>query len=321
MNTRPQKPTHARTATLVRGAVVAGATAALIVAGASLSSAEPLDVPLGTAESFVVLAGEGVTATGANTLNGDIGTFPNPSISGAGTITVNGTNHGGDGVTQDAKADLVNAYLNAEGQGPTTPITGDLAGLTLTSGVYNNASQVLLTGALTLNAEGDENAVFVFQAGSDLIVGSGAAVVLTNGAQACNVYWQVGSSATLGSSSSFNGTVLALTSITFDPGVTLRGRALARNGHVVLNNTTILDAGCAATTDDDDTDDDVTDDSSGTPVRGASDVPVGGVQTGDGSSIAGSGSASLTVGTLFATAVVTVGAVILIRRRIRSREL
>ena len=323
MNPRSSHRTPTQGISLRRLAVVAVASSALVVAGASMSSAEPLPVPLGTAASFVVLAGTGVTATGANTLNGDIGSHPNTSITGVGTITINGTNHGGDGVTQGAKADLVNAYLNAESQGPTLPIAADLAGLTLTSGVYNSASQVLLTGALTLNAEGNEDAVFVFQAGSDLIVGSGAAVVLTNGAQACNVYWQVGSSATLGSSASFNGTILALTSITFDPGVTVRGRALARNGNVVLNNTTILDSGCQAVVEDDDTDDSGGSDDTarGNPVVGAEDVPVGGVQTGDGSSVTPSNSASLTAGTVFATAVVTVGAVILIRRRFRSREL
>lgn len=245
----------------------AAAASALVVVGAGGASAAVTPIPLGTAASFAVLAGAGVTATGANVLNGDIGTFPDTSISGAGTIVVNGTNHGGDGVTQGAKDDLTNAYGVAAGQGPTSPIAADLAGTTLLPGIYNSASSVQLSGALTLDAEGNSDSLFVFQAGSDLIIGPGAVVNLINGAQACNVYWQVGSSASLDSGAAFKGTIMALTSITLNAGATVEGRLLARNGNVTLNTNTVTAPFCSV----------------GTGGPSSSGTPTGGVQTGDGS--------------------------------------
>lgn len=247
--------------------VAVGTAAMLLLWGAGAASAAVGPVPLGTADSFVVLAGAGVTATGPNTLNGDLGTYPNTSITGAGTITVNGTNHGGDLVTQGAKDDLVAAYDNAAGQGPTSPISADLAGQSLTAGVYNSPSTINLSGELTLDAQGDPDALFVFQAASDLIVGPGASVTLINGAQACNVFWQVTSSASLDSGASFRGSILALTSITLNTGATVEGRVLARNGNVTLDTNTITAPVCVA----------------GPPP---SATPSGGVQTGDGSAAA-----------------------------------
>src|SRR5664279_1821239 len=152
----------------------------LLVAGAQ---AAPTIVPLGTAASFVVLAGAGISNTGPTTLNGDLGTFPTTTIVGAASLTVGGTNHAGDGVTQGAKDDLITAYDNAAGQGPTSPIVADLGGQTLTPGIYNSASSIGLTGALTLNGGGDANAVFVFQSGSKLTTDSASSVNLINGAQ------------------------------------------------------------------------------------------------------------------------------------------
>ncbi len=245
--------------------VTAGVIASvLIIVGGGAASAAVGPVPLGTADSFVVLAGTGVAATGPNTLNGDLGTFPNTAITGSGSITVNGTDHGGDLVTQQAKTDLTTAFVNAAGQGPTSPIVADLAGQTLTAGVYNAAATLNLTGALTLDAAGDANALFVFQATSDLIVGSDASIVLINGAQACNVTWVVTSSASLGTNASFRGNILALTSITMNTGATLEGRALARNGTVTLDSNTITKPIC-------------------TVVAPAAVTPKGGVATGDGS--------------------------------------
>ena len=212
-----------------------------LVGGAQAASSA---VPLGAADSFVVLAGSGVTNTGPTTLNGDLGTFPTTTITGAGSVTISGTNHAGDGVTQQAKTDLVTAFNNAAGQGPTSPISADLGGQTLTAGVYNSASSIGLTGALTLNAAGNPNAVFVFQAGSTLTTASGSSVVLANGAQACNVYWQIGSSATLGTGSSFKGTILAQASITVTTGTTVEGRVLARDGAVTLDTNTITKPAC-----------------------------------------------------------------------------
>jgi hypothetical protein len=203
-------------------------------------------VPLGTADSFAVLAGSGITNTGPTVIVGDIGTYPTTTIVGAAGMTVTGTNHGGDAVTQNAKSDLTTAYIAAAGEIPTLPIVADLGGTTLNTGVYNSGSSIGLTGTLTLDAQGDPDAVFVFQAGSSLITASGSTVSLINGAQACNVFWQVGSSATLGTNSTFSGTLLALTSITATTGSTITGRILARNGAVTLDTNSITTPVCAA---------------------------------------------------------------------------
>jgi hypothetical protein len=221
-------------------------SAGLLVALVGGAQAASTSVPLGAADSFVVLAGAGITNTGPTTLNGDIGSYPTTTITGSSSMVISGTNHAGDGVTQQAQTDLTTAYNNAAGQGPTSPIAADLGGRTLTPGVYNSASSIGLTGALTLDGGGNANAVFVFQAGSTLTTASGSLINLTNGAQACNVFWQVGSSATLGTGSSFRGTILALTSITLTTGATVEGRVLARNGAVTLDTNTITKSACAA---------------------------------------------------------------------------
>jgi hypothetical protein len=294
--------------------LVAAAAVALLVTMAGTAQAAATAVPLGTAGSFVVLAGAGITNTGPTTLNGDLGTFPTTSITGAGSMTVTGTNHAGDAVTQGAKGDLVTAYDNAAAQGPTNPIAADLAGQTLAPGVYNSASSVGLSGALTLDAAGDPNAVFVFQAGSTLTTASGSVVNLVNGAQSCNVFWQVGSSATLGTGSAFRGSILALTDITVTTGATIEGRVLARNGAVTLDTNTITRPRCASVTGAS---------PSATPTGSASpsasettqvtDVPEGGVDT--GSSSGGLGA----VGTgVVALAVVGGATAVVLRRRHRG---
>ncbi|HEY8664341.1 MAG TPA: ice-binding family protein [Propionibacteriaceae bacterium] len=155
------------------------------------------------------------------------------------------TNHAGDSVTQGAKTDLVTAYTTAAGEGPTTAIPADLVGKTLKPGVYNSAAAIGLSGVLTLDAAGNRNAVWVFQAGSTLITASGSKVVKLNGAQSCHVYWQVGSSSTLGTNSTFIGTIMALTSISLQTGAKLDGRALARNGAVTLDTNTITRSACS----------------------------------------------------------------------------
>ncbi|MEJ7756073.1 MAG: ice-binding family protein [Nocardioidaceae bacterium] len=190
--------------------VIALFLSALLLSLASAARAATVPVPLGTAEPFVVLAGAGITNTGPTTLNGDIGTFPTPSITGKATLTVNGSIHAADAVARIAKDDLREAYNTAAGEQPPEPIAGDLGGQRLTSGVYKSASSIGLTGTLTLDAQGDPNSVFVFQAGTTLTTASASRVLLVNGAQACNVYWQIGSSATLGTNSTFIGTILAL---------------------------------------------------------------------------------------------------------------
>lgn len=203
-------------------------------------------VSLGTADSFAILAGSGITNTGTTTVTGDVGSHPTNTQTGFGSVTINGTNHFDDATTQGAKTDLVTAYNNAAGQGPTSPIVADLGGQTLTPGIYNNATSVGLTGTVTLDGQGNSNAVFIFQAGSTLTTAAASTVNLINGTQACNVFWQVGSSATLGTTSNFKGNILAFSSITDNGGSTIAGRLLARNGAVTLNNTTIAKATCAA---------------------------------------------------------------------------
>ncbi|MGG7104780.1 ice-binding family protein [Rhodococcus sp. 24CO] len=217
----------------------------LLVLPAGTAGAAPTSVGLGTAQPFAVLAGAGITNTGPTTLGGDIGTYPTPTITGVSDLTITGTNHGGDAVSQGAKPDVLTAYNTLAGQGPTQPTGADLTGRTLVSGVYNSGSSIALSGTVTLDAQGDPNAVFVFQAGSTLITSSSSTVALINGTQACNVFWQIGSSATLGTNSVFRGNLLALTDITAATEATVEGRLLAINGAVTLDTNTITIPTCA----------------------------------------------------------------------------
>jgi hypothetical protein len=230
-----------------RARVAAVALVALLVAAASASPAQAASVPLGTADSFAVLAGSTVTNTGPSVITGDLGVNPGAAVTGfpPGTVTA-GTMHAADAVASQAEGDLVTAYNDAAGRSSTATISADLAGRTLTPGVYTSASALGLSGDLTLDARGDPDAVFVFQAGSTLTAGSASRVLLVGGAQPCNVFWQVGSSATIGTSSAFAGNILALTSISLTTGATLNGRALARNGAVTLDTNTVTRAACAA---------------------------------------------------------------------------
>ena len=234
---------HQRTRGMVRLGVAGVVTMCTFLpgsAGAGVNST----VLLGSADNFAVLAGQGITNTGPSTVNGDIGTSPNPSITGAG-LTVNGATHAADAVAAQAQSDLTIAYDDAAGR-PATEIATELGeGQELTAGVYDSATGTFeITGTLTLDAEGDPDAVFVFQTASTLITASNSVVELINGGDPCNVFWQVGSSATLGTNSTFLGTILALTTITVATGVTIEGRALARNGSVTLDSDTITRSTC-----------------------------------------------------------------------------
>ncbi len=211
--------------------------------------AQESSVGLGTADPFAVLAGTTITNTGPTTITGDVGIHPGTSVTGFESVTLNGELHLADGVAEQAKVDLVTAYDDAAGRGPTT-IATELGGQTLTAGVYDSTAGTFgITGTVTLDAQGDPNAVFIFQMESTLITASASDVNLINGAQACNVFWQVGSSATLGTDSTFMGNILALTSITLNTGATVEGRVLARNGAVTLDTNTITRAVCTTTTD------------------------------------------------------------------------
>jgi hypothetical protein len=194
-------------------------------------------VNLGTAAGASVLAGSGVTNTGASVLDRDLDTYPTPAVTGFPPGRTLGTQHAGDAVAQAAQQDLTIAYNAAAAAPSTSNVTGiDLGGKTLTAGVYSAASSMALTGTVTL--DGTADSVFIFQAGSTLITGSNSSVVLTGGVEASNVFWQVGSSATLGTGTDFAGNILALTSITITTGASVDGRALARNGAVTLDTNT-----------------------------------------------------------------------------------
>ncbi len=205
---------------------------------------EPPPVVLGEAESFAVLAATTVTSAGVSALTGNLGVSPGTAMTGFPPGTINGSMHSADAASGQAQADVGSAYADAAGRTPAAAVAGTLGGQTFTRGVYKSAS-FALSGDLTLDAQNDPAAVFVFQAGSTLSTTASSHVNLINGAQACNVFWQVGSSATLGSSSIFAGNILAFTSISMTSGVKMEGRALAHNGAVTLIGDTITAPHCA----------------------------------------------------------------------------
>ena len=201
-------------------------------------------VGLGTSAAYSVLGGQTVTNTGPSTLSGDLGVSPGTAITGFPPGKVAGATHAADAQASQAESDLTTGYNDAAGRAKTASVAGDLVGKNLTSGVYKSTGPLALSGTLTLNGQGNPNAVFVFQISTTLITASASKVSVVNGAQACNVFWQVGSSATLGTHSSFTGTILALTSITVTTGTVVQGRALARNGAVTLDDDTFTSAAC-----------------------------------------------------------------------------
>jgi hypothetical protein len=230
---------------------LAAALAAVVAMGIVAATPRAADaaqspVGLGTATSYAVLAGSAVTNTGPTVVAGNLGVSPGSSVTGFPPGVVVGTIHAADAAAIQAQVDQTTAYNDAAGRTPVTTVPTELGGTTLTPGVYTSAAGTLeITGNLTLNAQGDPHAVFIFQAASTLKTMSASTVTLIGGAQACNVFWQVGSSATLGTSSSFVGTILALTSITVTTGVTVNGRLLAGNGAVTLDSDTIKRSDCA----------------------------------------------------------------------------
>lgn len=229
--------------------VIAGAALALGGLSALLLATQPAvaigtAVPLGTTESYSVLGGQTVTNTGPSVLGGDVGVSPGTAITGFPPGVALGATHPADAHALQAQSDLTIAYDDAAGQAPDASISGDLGGQTLPPGVYNASSSIGLTGTLTLDGQGDPNAVFIFQVGSTLTTASASTVALVNDAQACNVFWQIGSSATLGTNTTFVGTIMALTSISVTTGTTVDGRALARNGAVTLDTNTFTNSGC-----------------------------------------------------------------------------
>jgi subtilisin family serine protease len=199
---------------------------------------------LGAAQRFAVLGASTVTNTGSSTITGDLGVSPGTAVTGFGPGHVlAGTIHSADAAALAAQNDVATAYNSLAGQACTQNMTGqDLGGRTLTAGVYCFSSSAQLTGSLTLNAQGDANAVFIFKMGSTITTAGASSVVLTNGASAGNVFWHVGSSATIGTGTSFAGNILAVASITVTTGASVAGRALAMSGAVTLDTNAVTAA-------------------------------------------------------------------------------
>lgn len=223
--------------------------AMLLVVGTAAGAAVVPTVALATAGNYSVLGGSTVTNTGPSTLGASLGVSPGSSIKGfpPGKVLAPGTTDKTNAAAAQAQSDLTAAYVNAAGRPITATTKADLGNLKLGAGVYAGPSHgaLSLTGPLTLDGAGDPNSVFIFQTNSKLVTASSSTVTLINGARACNVFWQVGSSATLGTGSVFTGNILALTSITVNNSVTVHGRALARNGAVTLINDTFTKPVCA----------------------------------------------------------------------------
>lgn len=207
----------------------------------SSTSCPQTAISLGSARGYAVLAGSSITNTGLTVLTGNLGLSPGTSVTGFPPGTVSGTQNVANGAAVTAKADLTTAYNDAKGRlNCAVTLAGNIGGTTLTPGLYKSTSSLAISsGDLTLNGQGNSSAVFIFQVASALTTTSGRMVVLTNGAQASNVFWEIGSSATIGTTSTVYGTILAYASITLDTGATLNGQALAMTAGVSLQAATI----------------------------------------------------------------------------------
>lgn len=228
------------------------AAVTVFIATSNFPAAQAADltvsVPIGSASEYSVLGASTVTNTGPTSLARSLGLAPGTSITGfpPGVVSSQGETNIANASAQRAQADLTAGYINAAGRPLNGTTPADLSGQNLKSGVYaaDGKGSLSLTGTLVLDGNGNSDSVFIFQTDSTLTTGSGSSVVLINGAQACRVYWVVGSSATLGTGSAFVGTIMAQASITVTTGASVRGRALARTGAVTLDSNVFTPASC-----------------------------------------------------------------------------
>jgi type VI secretion system secreted protein VgrG len=227
----------------------AGVIVCLVAFAAPASAAGYEDaIGLGTAGAYSVLAGSTVTNTGPSVLSGALGVSPGTAITGFPPGVAGGATNAGNADSASAQSSLTTAYLEAEGRQATGTSLGlSLVGGTHQPGVYNASSSLGVSGAVTLDGQGNPNSVFIFQVGASMTTASSTSIVLIGNAQACNVFWQVGASATLGTNTTFAGTVMALTSVTLNTGTTVAGRALARNGAVTLDDNVLTSPSCVTT--------------------------------------------------------------------------
>jgi hypothetical protein len=229
--------------------LVAAALTAMAVLGAgpAAASAATPTVELGTAAAYSVLGGQAVTNTGPTTLSGDLGVTPGTATTGFPPGIVGGSRHSADAAAGIARSDFTIAYDDAAGRASTHAVAGDLVGRTLVDGVYTASGPLALSGTLTFDGQGDPNSVFIVQVASTLITATASHVVAINGAQACHIFWQVGSSATLGTASTFQGTVMASASVSVTTSVHIKGRVSARTGSVTLDNDVFSAPDCTNT--------------------------------------------------------------------------
>jgi hypothetical protein len=274
------------------GLILLGSLFTLIFASSALGATS---VGLGKAASFSVLGGSTITNTGQTTMFGDLGLAPGSSVTGAPVVL--GAEHVDDAVANEAKSALTTAATTAANEASNGSAGEDLAGHAFLPGVYTASSSLLLSsGSVTLNAQGDPNAVFIFQIGSTLTTGSNTSVSLINGAQACNVFWQVGSSATLGTGTHFVGTIMAADSITANTGATIHGRLLAQTAAVTLEDNTITTSTCASSSNGSGGGTEITTPQETAAIEKATTGGETTTTTGSGGTTTGSGAAVTTTG-------------------------